>query len=97
MKRALFNEERIKRRLEMLKHLQEKRMIHNLKENPTYEIKIGGLYICSYKGDFEYIDSDGIKIIEALNIKKRGLAHKMFYMKKTLMKAVNGVDVVEVI
>lgn len=97
MNRKLFNEERIKRRLGMLKHLQEKRMIHYLKESPTYEIKIGGLYICTYKGDFEYIDSDGLKVVEALNIKKRGLAYKVFCIKRSLMRAVNGIDIVEVI
>jgi hypothetical protein len=92
-----YDSKKESRRAEMLKLLQEKRIIHNLKEHPRYDIKIGGLHICTYVGDFEYIDSDGIKIVEDIKGMRTGLAYRLFCIKRSLMKAVNGIDIVEVI
>ena len=78
-----------------LKLLEKKGLIHNLKEQPRYKIIVGALPICTYVGDFEYIDSEGIKIVEDVKGCRKGLPYRLFTIKRLLLQATQCINIVE--
>lgn len=79
-----------------LKLLERGGLIYDLKEHPRYKIKIGEIHICDYIGDFEYINEEGEKVVEDVKGMKRGIAYRLFRIKKSLMKAVNNIEILEI-
>lgn len=68
--------------------------ISDLSFHPSFDIIINGLKVCSYKADFQYF-VDGCSVVE--DVKSDPTAQKQVYrLKKKLMKAVMGIDVVEI-
>ena len=80
-----------------LKLLEKKGVISHLKVHPRYKIKVANLHITDYVADFEYIDSNGEKIVEDVKGMRSGLPYQMFQIKKRLMQAVNNIVVTEFI
>ncbi len=82
-------------------------LIRDLKHHPAYLIEINGQPICGVEPDYEYVDvKTGKKVVEDVKpnfitaeAKRRyhqSPAYKMFRLKKKLMAAVFGIDVIEI-
>lgn len=86
------------RRYGELKLLEKAGDICNLITHPRYKIEVGGTPVCTYVGDFQYEDiALGSSIVwEDVKGYKKGPAYDLFKLKKALMKAVAGIEVVEV-
>ena len=80
--------------------------LSNLRWEVTHQLIVNGIGITSYRVDFEYLDDDGLKVMEDVKptfktensekaYKQTG-AYKMFSIKKRLMAAIYGIDVIEV-
>lgn len=63
--------------------------ISELKTQVKFPIVINNLKICSYIADFTYHDKQGNYIVEDF----KGVQTSIFKLKKKLMKAVYGIDV----
>lgn len=62
---------------------------------PRFPIEVAGYKICEYRGDFAYTDKNGRRVVE--DVKSPATRNIPVYrLKKKLVKAVHGVDVVEV-
>lgn len=75
-----------------LKLLVRAREIFNLKLQPRFPIVVKNFKICTYIADFQYLKlGDDIEIVEDV----KGVRTKEFVIKKKLMKAVYGIEVLE--
>ena len=83
------------KRAQELQILEKKGIIHSLKEQPRYKIIVGSLPICTYIGDFEYIDSEGIRVVEDVKGYKKGIAYRLFAIKRLLMQATQCITIIE--
>ena len=83
------------RRYEHLKMLENAGEIANLVIEPRYVFNHNGVQITSYRPDFEYTRlSDGHKITE--DVKARPTLTRDYKIRKKMMKAFYGIDVIEV-
>jgi hypothetical protein len=80
------------RRYSELKLLLQAGEIFDLKLQPTFTLKIGKELICRYRGDFQYLDKNGQRIVEDA----KGLRLPIYRLKKRLMKALLGITITEV-
>lgn len=67
--------------------------ISNLVVHPKYTLKVNGIKICDYTPDYEYIENDK-KVTE--DVKSKATITYSYKLKKKLMKAIYGIDIVEV-
>lgn len=68
--------------------------IKDLILQPSFDLVVNGLKVCSYRADFQYV-KDGVIVVE--DVKSEPTAQKQVYrVKKKLMKAVFGIDILEV-
>jgi len=72
-----------------LKLLEKAGVIADLTLQPRFPLKVNGLLICTYVGDFTY-RSDGASVVED----SKGFITPEFRLKKKLMLAVHGIEVV---
>lgn len=88
MKEAKYAQE-----LDLRIHARE---VISVERQKRYQLDVAGVHICDYILDFcvtlpggklEYVDVKGYK---------KGIAYRMFTMKKSLMLACHGIDVLEV-
>ena len=77
-----------KRYLE-LKLMKSTGLICNLIVHPRYKLEVNGIKICSYVGDFEYMDGELKRHIEDV----KGVETAAFKIKKKLMQAILGLDI----
>ena len=63
--------------------------ISDLELQPSYQIAVNGMKICSYIADFRY-NRDGVSIVEDV----KGMDTSTSKLKRKLVKALYGVDVV---
>ncbi len=63
--------------------------IFGLECQVKYPIVINGVKVCNYIADFTYLDQEGKLIVEDF----KGVITGLFTLKKKLMKAVNGIDI----
>ena len=84
----------LKRWLE-LKILERAKEITHLSRQVTYPIKIGDALICKYIADFEYMER-GQLVVEDV---KSEITRKdpTYRLKNKLMRAVNGIEIREVL
>lgn len=78
-----------------LKVLQQAKEISNLKaEKPDLRIplKVNGVNMGYYEADFSYTDANGNVIFEDV----KGVKTPVYRLKKKLVKAMYGIDIVEV-
>lgn len=72
-------------RYQQLKLLEQGGEISDLKLQPEFSFKIGGILICKYRGDFSYIDS---KHPDRLTVEdKKGHRTRDYRIKRKLMQA----------
>ena len=81
------------RRYGELKLTHQAGMIEDLKCQPKYILDVNGVRICTYTADFEY-QENGATITE--DVKSKATITYSYKLKKRLMKAIYGIDVVEV-
>lgn len=83
------------RRYSHLKLLARIGEIADLELQPKFDFVVNGMKVCSYVADFRYRDvKTGAVIIE--DVKSQPTRTKEYRIKKKLMKAVHGIDVIEV-
>lgn len=87
-----FASQREARRYGELKVLERAGAIRGLELHPSFPIQINGHHICTYYADFAYTDSGGNRIVEDA----KGVPTKVYRLKKRLVRAVHGIEVVEV-
>lgn len=94
-----FDSAREARRFEELKALG----VWPIDRQVKFNLPVNGVHICDYIADFVYDVpySDGtMRIVEDVKPRGKGFkktsAYRMFVIKKNLMKACHGIDVVEV-
>jgi len=88
-----FDSKKEARRYGELKLLEKAGEIRGLKLQPKLPIEVNGQKVCTYIGDFEYIDTskDQVVIIEDV----KGRKTPMYNLKKKLVKAVYGIEIFE--
>ncbi len=92
-----FDSQKEAKRYQELKLLEKAKQIQDLKVHPKFEIQLNGLQICTYTADFDYIDPRTKRlVVEDVKGYKKGAAYYVFKLKKTLMKALYGIEVVEI-
>lgn len=77
-----------------LQLLQHAGKISRLRRQVTYVIKVNGVKICSYVADFVYIDWQ-LKRELVEDWKSAGTRTPAYRLKKLLMKAVHGIEILE--
>lgn len=93
-----FDSKKEAKRYSELIILERENSIASLIVHPVFEFKIEGRHICSYEGDFSYWVADGDSgpygkpVIEDV----KGHRTREYLIKKKLMKAVYGIDIVEI-
>lgn len=67
--------------------------IEDLETQPVFQIEINGKKVCKYVADFRYRDRrTGEIVVEDV----KGVRTQVYKLKKKLLKAAHGVDVVEI-
>ena len=72
--------------------MQQAGMITYLSRQVRYKLSVCGLHICTYVADFVYTDQSHAKVVEDV----KGFRTKEYAIKKKLMMALYGIDVIEV-
>lgn len=78
-----------------LKLLEKAGEISGLEVHPRFQIVVNNHNVCTYIADFDYLDTDGKMVVEDVKGMKKGSAYSMFRIKKKLMSACYGIDVIE--
>lgn len=86
-----FASARESRRWIALRLLERAGEITDLKRQQTWPLDVNGHSICRYRPDFEYRDKAGALIVED----SKGYATDEYKIKKALMLAIHGVEIVE--
>jgi hypothetical protein len=81
------------RRYGELKLMERAGEIENLTLQPRYRLDVNGVKVCAYVGDFFYyrIGQKG-PVVEDV----KGVSTPVYRIKKRLMKAIYGIDIVEI-
>lgn len=73
--------------------------IEGLELQKEYRLEIGGVHVCDYIADFTYwrwTNGKRGQVVEDVKGYKGGNSYRIFRLKAKLMKAVHGIEVVEV-
>jgi hypothetical protein len=71
--------------------------IYQLDWQTAFTLEVKGMKICRYIADFVYRDSkSGRVVVEDCKGRKAGVQYQMFRLKAKLMKAVLGIEVIEI-
>lgn len=82
------------RRWQELTILQKAGEISELERQVTYRLDVNGYHIAKYIADAVYKDKNGNLIVE--DTKSVATATPTYKLKKRLMKAIHGIDILEV-
>lgn len=74
-----------------LKNLERAGKIQSLSLQPKFPIVVNDIKICNYIADFKYT-LDGVEIVEDF----KGMVTPIYKLKKKLVKACYGIDILEV-
>ncbi len=89
----LFDSKREAHRYYELKLMEKAGEITHLKLQPQFKCEINNVKICTYKADFEYHRlADNAWVVEDV----KGMKTPVYNLKKRLVKAFHGVDVIEI-
>lgn len=81
------------RRYKELKLLKKGGVIRDLELQPRYPLRVNGILVTTYVADFRYWDNEKEEqVVEDV----KGVVTDVYRLKKKLMCAVHGIDVVEV-
>jgi len=75
-----------------LKGMQKIGLIYDLKRQVKYRLDVNGMKVCGYIADFVYRKKGGEEIIEDV----KGVRTDVYRLKKKLMKAIHGIDIIEI-
>ena len=90
-----FDSKREHRRYCELKNLEFGGEIERLEVHPRYDLTVLGMKIGVYTADFRYLDRrSGETIVE--DVKAPPSRTEAYQLRKKLMKAVHGIEIVEV-
>ena len=79
-------------RYEQLRSLERAGKVKELIVHPRLGVKVNGQLVCTYVGDFRYVDCEtGQVVIEDV----KGYRTDLYKLKKKLVKAVLGVEIKE--
>lgn len=87
-----FDSQKEARRYSELKLLERAGSITSLELQPRFPIVVNGVKVCKYVADFGYVDQIGSPVIEDV----KGVKTPMYNLKKKLMRAVHGIEIVEI-
>lgn len=73
-----------------LKQLQKDGKISDLELQPPYSIFVEMQKVCTYKADFSYVKNERLVIEDV-----KGMKTAIYRLKKKLMKACHGIDILE--
>ena len=91
-----FSSKKEARRFSELKLLERVGEIANLECQPAFPLDVNGVPVCRYVGDFRYVETKtGKTIVEDVK-SEITRKHPVYRLKVKLLKAVRGIDVVEV-
>ncbi|MDR3012618.1 MAG: DUF1064 domain-containing protein [Chitinispirillales bacterium] len=80
---------RVYQKLLLMQHCGE---VTKFDRQVTYKLAVSGVHVCSYRADFVVTFRDGrVEVWDA-----KGFKTKEYQLKKKLIKAVHGIDIVEV-
>lgn len=75
-----------------LKLLEKARKISDLQTQVRYSLDVNGVHVAYYVADFKYFDLDGREwVVEDV----KGFATDAYKLKKLLVKALYGIDILE--
>lgn len=77
-------------RYQVLKIIERAGEIKELKLQPRFPVVINGKKICDYVADFQYIEN-GVTVVEDV----KGVKTPVYQLKKKLVKALYGLDILE--
>lgn len=81
------------RRSLQLALLERAGSIKDIERQPEFQLVVNGCNCGSYRADFAFVDcATGARVIEDV----KGVRTPIFILKKKLVKALHGVDVIEV-
>lgn len=87
-----FDSKKEARRAGELKLLQRAGHIIDLVIHPRYRIDIAGFHVCDYEADFQYRNwKNGQLVVEDC----KGVQTAVYKIKKKLMRAVHGIEILE--
>ena len=76
-----------------LQALQNAGLIRDLEQQPRFRLDVNEVHVCDYIADFRYHDvQEGAVVVEDA----KGVATDVYKIKKRLVLALHGVEVVEV-
>lgn len=76
----------------VLKLMENGLVISNLRMQVSYPLTVNGQKVCTYVADFLYTDENGKEII----VDVKGVKTGVYKIKKKLMKACLGLEIMEV-
>lgn len=86
-----FSSKKEAKRYVDLKLLEVSGQIKELQLQKRYKIPLNDILICTYVADFYYKDKYGKEFVEDA----KGFLTPIYKLKKKLMKAVHGIDILE--
>lgn len=87
-----FDSQAEHRRWKELWLLQMAGQISGLAVHPVFHLMVNGERVGNYIGDFLYYLPDNTRVVEDV----KGVLTPIYRLKKKLMKAIHGIDIVEV-
>ena len=88
----IFASKKEAKRYQELMLLQRAGEILSLECQPVIPCIVNGERVCNYIGDFKYTDKRGREIIEDA----KGMLTPMYRLNRKLVKAIHGIEIVEV-
>jgi hypothetical protein len=86
-----FASKREAARYSELKLLERAGKISALRLQPAFPLDVNGVPVCLYRADFAYVENGRHAVEDS-----KGFRTDVYKIKRALMKAVHGIDVVEV-
>lgn len=86
-----FDSKKEARRYQELKLLQKAGEIGRVEVHTPWPLEVNGQLICKYVGDFAYAKGKELIVEDT-----KGIRTPVYRLKKKLMKAVYGIDIVEI-
>jgi hypothetical protein len=85
-----FDSKKEARRYQDLKIMEQAGAISNLKLQVRFPLTIGGILICTYVSDFTYKEGSRECVEDT-----KGFKTPEYKLKKKLMKAIHGIEIIE--
>lgn len=91
----MFQSGKEAKRYRELKQNQAAGAISNLRWQVNYSLDVNRRRITTYRADFVYTEN-GREVVEDVKGMRSGVAYDLFSIKKRLMRAIYGIEVVEI-